>query len=141
MTSHFSQPRGSSKGASLQFEVSGLERKNWSDATLIRKVFRNAFPFAGLPYFNPHSFRKTLARLGEQLCHSAEQFKAWSQNLGHEGVLTTFLSYGEVAPDRQEEIIRGFAKIQPAAQSQADEIVEAIFKKLSDTGLSSRLFR
>ena len=27
--------------------------------------------------------------MGETLCHSVEEFKAWSQNLGHDGVLTT----------------------------------------------------
>ncbi|GMU76950.1 MAG: hypothetical protein AMXMBFR45_24410 [Gammaproteobacteria bacterium] len=37
-----------------------------------------------------------------------EQFKAWSQNLGHEGVLTTLYAYGAVAEGRQREIIRGF---------------------------------
>ena len=44
---------------------------------------------AALPNFSPHSFRNTLAMLGETLCHSVEEFKAWSQNLGHDGVLTT----------------------------------------------------
>ena len=32
----------------------------------------------GLPY-NPHSFRKTLAQFGEQVCETPEAFKAWSQ--------------------------------------------------------------
>ena len=32
---------------------------------------------------------------------TAEQFKAWSQNLGHEKVLTTFLSCGQVQTPRQ----------------------------------------
>jgi len=36
---------------------------------------------AGLPYFNPHSFRKTLAAPGETLCTATEEFKAWSQTL------------------------------------------------------------
>ncbi len=81
-------------GASRHFEVSGLDRKHWNSAGPIRKIFKNAFAAAGLPYFNPHSFRKTLAQLGEKLCRTPEQFKAWSQNLGHEKVLTTFSSYG-----------------------------------------------
>jgi len=41
---------------------------------------------ASLPYFNPHSFRKTLAQLGEKVCRTPEQFKAWSQNLSGQGV-------------------------------------------------------
>ena len=40
-----------------------------------------------------------------------EEFKAWSQNLGHEQVLTTFSSYGQVAQDRQAELIRGLGRI------------------------------
>ena len=59
----------------------------------------------GLEYFNPHSFRKTLAVLGEQRCKTPEELKAWSQNLGHEDVLTTFRSYGEVSSYRQAEIM------------------------------------
>src|SRR5260370_4722543 len=55
-----------------------------------KQVFKEAFASAGLPYFNPHSFRKTLALLGGELCQTPEQYKAWSQNLGHEHVLTTF---------------------------------------------------
>src|SRR5262249_25852873 len=97
------------RGPSLQFEVSGLDRKHWSNATPIRKIFREAFAHAGLPYFNPHSFRNTLVRLGQDTCKSPEDFKAWGQNLGHEQVLTTFLSYGEVPCDRQGEIIRALA--------------------------------
>jgi len=36
--------------------------------------------------------------------------KAWSQNLGHEDVLTTFRSYGSVASTRQAEIIRNLGE-------------------------------
>ena len=93
-------------GSDRQFEAAGLSRSHWSTATPIRKIFKEAFAKAGLPYFHPHSFRRTLAQLGERLCHTPEEFKAWSQNLGHETVLTTFSSYGEVARDRQAKLIR-----------------------------------
>lgn len=94
-------------GASRQFEAVGLERAHWSSAARIRTIFRKAFTSAGLPYFNPHSFRNTLVRLGQEVCKTPEEFKAWSQNLGHEKVLTTFLSYGQVESPRQGQIIRG----------------------------------
>ncbi len=93
-------------GANYHFEASGLDRKHWSSAGPIRKIFKDAFAAAGLAYFNPHSFRKTLALLGGQVCKSPEEYKAWSQNLGHENVLTTFSSYGDVGRHRQAEIIR-----------------------------------
>jgi integrase len=122
-------------GASRQFEATGLDRKHWSTATPIRTIFKEAFTAAGLPYFNPHSFRHTLVRLGEAVCSSPEQFKAWSQNLGHEGVLTTFYSYGGVSVHRQGEIIHRLATPQQVPQSGANEIAEAIFQKFRDSGM------
>jgi len=97
-------------GETLRFEASGLDRKHWSSAGPIRTIFKAAFKAAGLPYFNPHSFRKTLALLGGDLCETAEHYKAWSQNLGHDHVLTTFTSYGDVSCRRQAEIIRALAE-------------------------------
>ena len=125
-------------GANRQFEVSGLDRVHWNSASPVRSIFRDACVAAGLPYFNPHSFRNTLVRLGQGLCKSPEEFKAWSQNLGHEKVLTTFVSYGVVARDRQGEILRGLATQQQPAQPGANEIVEALFQKFRDSGLDVR---
>ncbi len=122
-------------GASRQFEAAGLSRDHWSNATPIRSIFRDAFERAGLPYFNPHSFRNTLVQLGQEVCKTPEQFKAWSQNLGHEKVLTTFLSYGAVECRRQGEIIRGLAGLPQPRQPGADEIAEAVFRKLRGAGL------
>lgn len=92
-------------GKNQQFEHVQLSREHWSNATPIRAIFRQAFEAAGLPYYHPHSLRHTLAQMGERLCQTPEQFKAWSQNLGHEGVLTTLYSYGTVSDARQREII------------------------------------
>jgi integrase/recombinase XerD len=96
-------------GADLRFAAAGLDRRHWSSAGPIRTIFKDAFATAGLPYFNPHSFRKTLALLGGDLCETAEHYKAWSQNLGHNHVLTTFTSYGDVSSYRQTEIMQSFA--------------------------------
>ncbi len=85
---------------------------------------------AGLPYFNPHSFRRTLVRLGETVCQSPEEFKAWSQNLGHEQVLTTFCSYGAVADRRQGEIIKDLAEPKHAEQPITVENARAIAREL-----------
>ena len=109
-------------GVNRQFEAAGLDRRCWKGATPIRRIYRNAFTGAGLPYFNPHSFRKTLTLLGERLCVSVEHFKGWSQNLGHDDVRTTLHSYGTVAPTRQAEIMRTLA--QPvAAEPNFSEVV------------------
>jgi integrase len=124
-------------GPDRQFAAAGLSREHWSNATPIRKIFREAFARAGLPYFNPHSFRNTLVQLGQEICKTPKQFKAWSQNLGHEKVLTTFLSYGEVACQRQGEIIRDLATPQRAFSTDADEIAEAVYKKLRSSRMDA----
>ncbi|MDR3449586.1 MAG: tyrosine-type recombinase/integrase [Alphaproteobacteria bacterium] len=95
------------------FSPIGLARKGWTNPGAIRRVFRKAFEMAGLPYFNPHLCRKTLAALGQRLCATPEELKAWSQNLAHENVLTTFTSYGNIASHRQAEIMNGLAKPAP----------------------------
>jgi hypothetical protein len=49
--------------------------------------------------------------------------------------MTTFLNYGEVAYQRQGEIIRSLATPQQAVQTGADEIAEAVFRKLCNSGM------
>jgi integrase len=96
--------------ANNHFTATGLKREFWKNADAIRRVFRAAFTGAGFPYFHPHSLRTTLTRLGERVCKSPEEFKAWSQNIGHDKVMTTFQNYGKVTAERQAEIIRNLAK-------------------------------
>ena len=100
------------------FRAVGLAREHWTTANAVRRIFRDAFERAGLPYFHPHSFRHTLAQFGEQICRTPEEFKAWSQNLGHEHVMTTFNSYGKVSAPRQAELIRQLGS--PGAPAQRD---------------------
>ncbi|WP_411819120.1 site-specific integrase [Hyphococcus formosus] len=92
-----------------KFQAVGLSRAHWATATAIREIVGNAFAAAGIERFGPHSFRKTLVQYGERVCKTPEEFKAWSQNLGHENVLTTFTSYGAVSRQRQAEIIKSLA--------------------------------
>lgn len=114
------------------FAPTGLDRRHWKNTGAIRRIFKEAFESAGLPYFNPHSFRKTLAQLGEQVCRTPEEFKAWSQNLGHEQVLTTFTSYGQVSSHRQHQIIDDLRSVDAADGSPDldDAMVEKIVKFL-----------
>jgi integrase len=115
-----------------EFEASGLMRDCWSTASPIRNIFKQAFESAGLDYFHPHSFRKTLVGLGERLCQTPEEFKGWSQNLGHDQVLTTFTSYGEVQPQRQREI---FERLKLPRNSSVNrdgmkELLEEVLSKI-----------
>ncbi len=122
-------------GESRQFEAVGLARKHWSSASPIRAIFKRAFEAAGLPYFNPHSFRNTLVQFGQTQCRDAEQFKAWSQNLGHDGVLTTFLSYGTVAPRRQGQIIQAMGLGNGLASGQEEAVAQAVVQAMRGAGL------
>jgi integrase/recombinase XerD len=98
----------------MLFAVQGIEPVFWSSAAQIRGVFKDAFAAAGLPHFTPHSFRSTLAVLGQRICKGdAELLKAWSQNLGHVSMLTTLTSYGHVALHRQGELVRNAGKKEP----------------------------
>jgi integrase len=122
------------------FQAVGLDRKHWSTATPIRTIFREAFRRAEVPYFNPHSLRKTLARLGEQTCRTAEEFKAWSQNLGHERVLTTLTSYGAVREDRQGEIIRGLSRLGGQSEAvDAARVLQQVARMLEKNGMDASL--
>lgn len=114
------------------FQAIGLAREDWNSTGPIRSIYRDAFTAAGLPYFNPHCFRDALVQLGERLCTTPEQFKAWSQNIGHERVLTTLTSYGKVPAARQAELIRGLGQpiaTDPLLDPDVCALIERIQKK------------
>lgn len=115
-------------GKDRKFAAAGLDRAFWRTADPVREVFREAFEAAGLPYFNPHSFRKTLAQFGQRVCRTPEELKAWSQNLGHENVMTTLTSYGTLPAYRQGELMRGLSVGLPARP--ADGSVVALLELL-----------
>lgn len=125
-------------GPNRLFAASGLSRNHWRNAGAIRRIFREAFEHVGLPYFHPHSFRHTVARLGEKMNLTPEQWKAYSQNFGHSSSMTTFASYGSVAPHRQADIMNALASkpaspLEPAAQRVRldDSQVQMILDQLS----------
>ncbi|RLA52374.1 MAG: site-specific integrase [Gammaproteobacteria bacterium] len=116
-------------GKESQFEPNGLKREHWKTTSPIRSIFKQAFKMVELPYFNPHSFRNTLVRFGEQRCTTPEEFKAWSQNLGHQNVMTTFMSYGEVPQTRQAEIL---GRLLPNENTNHDHLAKVIGRMIID---------
>lgn len=108
------------------FQATGLKRGHWQDAGPIRRIFKTAFAQAGLSYFHPHSFRHMLTRRGQELCQTPEEFKAWSQNLGHENVLTTFTSYGKIEEHRQGEVMKSISEMN--ANDPGDDIDDLLGK-------------
>ena len=119
-------------GEDRVFKAAGLKPEHWSTASPIRTIFKEAFEAADLPYFNPHSFRKTLVIYGQKHCQSIEEFKARSQNLGHEDVLTTLYSYGEVQQHRQGEIFQQLKIPRSSASQNVDEFAMALVKAMAN---------
>ncbi|MHB2166479.1 tyrosine-type recombinase/integrase [Alsobacter sp. R-9] len=109
-------------GPDRRFRPVGLARRAWSGTGPVREIIKPAFERVGLPYASPHRFRDMLVQMGERECRTPEEFKAWSQNIGHDGVLTTFTSYGAVPTYRQGEIIArlGVEQASPPAVAAAD---------------------
>ena len=108
----------------------GILRSGWSTTQPINAIFRRAFEGAGLHYFNPHSFRDMMVRHAMSFDLSAEELKAWSQNLGHADVMTTLTSYGAVAVHRQAELIQAARPVlagrgAAARMSEADVVALA----------------
>lgn len=126
--------------ADRRFCAIGLARHHWKCAGPIRAIFRAAFEAARIPYAHPHSYRKTLARLGQSLCRSPEEWKAWSQNLGHESEMTTFVGYGEVPENRRSEILRdlGSKKASPVRSSLDLESLEAFLASAKAAAVSPK---
>jgi hypothetical protein len=60
---------------------------------------------------------------------SPEALKAWSQNLGHADVLTTFTSYGAVPAHRQGELVRASHK-RASDQILGDPDIQALIAKI-----------
>jgi len=93
-------------GHNLQFTNDGLSRRQWKTTDPIRNILKRRLMDAGQPYYHPHLFRKTIGQLGLQLCKTPELFKVWSQNMGHDEVLTTLTSYCAVPAERHAQIMR-----------------------------------
>ena len=92
------------------FRSGGIVKEPWSTAGRVAQICKAAITTVGLPPYTPHLFRKTLVDLADRHCTTPEQFKAWSQNLGHEDVMVTFRSYGAVAPGRQRDVLLGMTR-------------------------------
>lgn len=107
----FPKPPASHVDGKFSFE--SLSRDPYSDQHHLGEIIKGAFVAASLPPFTPHSFRKTLMKLGNDLCETPEELKAWSQNLGHENLRTSIESYLPVSGPRQGQLIRKLAQRKP----------------------------
>lgn len=114
-----------------EFTAFGLEAKHWENATSMRLIFKKAFRASNLPNFTPHKFRDTIVHIGQQKCTTPEEFKAWSQNLGHESPLTTFTSYGHIDHNRQGDLIKQLGE-KNKKEDRLEEMMSFLESKLGD---------
>lgn len=121
-----------SVGDNHMFQVVGLERAHWRDTGAARRVCKQAFEAAGLPPYTPHAIRRAVIRIGQQRCRTAEEYKAWSQNVGHNDVMTSLRSYGGVPLPRQAEIIAELRETAPAVSVLDGLVAELVAKHLSE---------
>lgn len=116
-----------------QFKTVGLQRSHWKQSGSARRIIKGAFEAAGLPPFGPHSFRNMLVSELYRRRVSIPVFKAGSQNLGHESLLTTLTAYGKIPLEEQGQLIREALAKPFTAQEENVPLtaaaLEAILKK------------
>lgn len=110
-----------------------LKRAIWSNAAPIRAIFKRAFTTAGLPYFSPHRVRSSIVEFAWRTCRTPEEFKAFSQNLGHSHVATTLASYGTIPLHRQRELVRNAGKVEDR-DAKVDRLLAALEARLPGAG-------
>jgi integrase/recombinase XerD len=81
-----------------------VSKKLWNGSGAARKIFQKRCLDAGVPYFNPHSFRHSVVDIFMERNPTEKQKKAFSMNIGHESVTTTFASYGNSSMTQKEAI-------------------------------------
>lgn len=107
----------------------------WKSSTSARKIFEKRFIQAGVKYYHPHTFRHLLVKEISKLRLTEEQKKAFSQNLGHADIGTTFGSYGygHISEDRQVDIIKNIDFIDQKTEVKyqfTDDDLNKLAKKL-----------
>jgi len=69
-------------------------------------------------------------------CKTPEQFKAWSQNLGHESPPTTFTSYGKIDLHREGDLLPRREEFDQEAQLPGSNLTSLSRSGVSKAGLS-----
>jgi len=108
--------------------ANSIEPVFWESPSAMRKIFKERFEKAGIQYYSPHKFRHLAVRLSTDHCRSAEQLKAVSQNLGHEHVGTTLLTYGKIHVPQVRNIISNMS----FKKTDRDKKLEEVKKLLAE---------
>ncbi len=115
---------------SYSFTADRIDNKPWKGTGGMREIFKKRFKAAGLEYFTPHSFRHTATKTALDLCETPAEFKAVSQNLGHENMATTMFDYASLPDDEVEKKVRSIT-----ANRNNEEEAELIQRLLRNSNL------
>jgi integrase len=121
---------------SLSFQIATeVEPIFWKGTGRIRDIFKKRAEAAGLRYHPPHSFRHLAVELALKYCNTGEQFKAISQNFGHDHVATTISSYANYNPQKLSHILKSMdfsGEPLETLEEKLDALREMIKKSLTD---------
>ncbi len=113
----------------MTFKANGLSRQHWANAQPVRDIFKNAFEITGLPYYNPHLLRNTICKWGLKNL-SQYEFKALSQNMGHENAMVSYNSYAKLSEDEQIEALSNIGAAHPDLKNvPTGEILKEIARR------------
>jgi integrase/recombinase XerD len=111
------------------FEAQGLSHEHWANTQPVREIFKDAFEMVNVPYFNPHLFRKTVCKWALKNCTQYE-FKALSQNFGHDHSMTTYNAYANLTEDQQLDAIANMGKADANLQSASmDDLLAEVARR------------
>lgn len=113
----------------MAFEALGLSKEHWANAQPVRDICKTAFQAVEIQYFNPHLFRNAVCKWGLKNL-STYEYKALSQNLGHEHAMTTYNAYGNLTEDEQLEAISNIGKGNADLQKMStDDLLDEVRRR------------
>jgi integrase/recombinase XerD len=73
--------------------------KEHISASRIRAMLKTVYQIAGMPYYNPHSYRHSCINQAMELAEDAQDIKAISMNVGHKAIDLIMAIYAQL-PDK-----------------------------------------
>ncbi len=116
---------------SHSFTAENISNEFWKSTGGIRAVFKKRFEAAGLEYFSPHAFRHSATKIALELCNTPAEFKAVSQNLGHENMATTMFDYASLPDEEVEKKVKSISNTDP--NNEQAEIVQQLLRNFTIT--------
>lgn len=92
-------------------------------ASAVDAAFKVAWRHANISY-TPHSARHTLAKLGEEICTTPKERKAWSMNLGHATESITVQHYGKMTRQEQADVFETFDQNRDWTKGELKQIAD-----------------